>query len=194
MGLIYACGSFIISTSTSTRQSLTLSDAIMKMPQNLQSFLLFVNCLRDRLKILMQTEPKTSKLYVKELTWCIKLGYHSYSPKPGKLYHLGNIFWCVDKGRMKSTLEHTKSWFMILRLYEPAHEIMVLFVLRKLILQTRMRSHPVGLDVWFLVGPFVYFNTLCVRTAKALARQRICAGRDCIYAQASLSLHWSPLW
>ena len=28
-----------------------------------------------------------------------------------------------------------------------------LFVLGKLILQTRMRSHPVGLDVWFLVGP-----------------------------------------
>ena len=32
-------------------------------------------------------------------------------------------------------------------LYEPAHEIMALGVLRKLILQTRMRSHPVGLDV-----------------------------------------------
>ena len=32
-------------------------------------------------------------------------------------------------------------------LYEPSHEIMALFVLRKLILQTRMRSHPVGLDV-----------------------------------------------
>ena len=30
---------------------------------------------------------------------------------------------------------------------EPEHEIMALFVLRKLILQTRMRSHPVGLDV-----------------------------------------------
>ena len=30
---------------------------------------------------------------------------------------------------------------------EPSHEIMVLFVLLKLILQTRMRSHPVGLDV-----------------------------------------------
>ena len=30
---------------------------------------------------------------------------------------------------------------------EPAHEIMALFVIRKLILQTRMRSHPVGLDV-----------------------------------------------
>ena len=30
---------------------------------------------------------------------------------------------------------------------EPSHEIMALLVLRKLILQTRMRSHPVGLDV-----------------------------------------------
>ena len=30
---------------------------------------------------------------------------------------------------------------------EPAHEIMALFVLRKFILQSSMRSHPVGLDV-----------------------------------------------
>ena len=30
--------------------------------------------------------------------------------------------------------------------FEPSYEIMALFVLRKLILQTRMRSHPVGLD------------------------------------------------
>ena len=51
---------------------------------------------------------------------------------------------------------------------EPAREIMARFVLRKLILQTHMRSHPVGLDVWFFVGPFVYFHTSCVRTAKAL--------------------------
>ena len=50
------------------------------------------------------------------------------------------------------------------------------FVLRKLILQTRMFSHPVGLDVCCLVGPFVYFHTSCVRTAKALARLRKCAG------------------
>ena len=42
---------------------------------------------------------------------------------------------------------------------EPSHEIMELFVLRKLIVQTRMRSHPVGLDVRFLVRPFVYFHT-----------------------------------
>ena len=30
---------------------------------------------------------------------------------------------------------------------EPSHEIMVLFILRKLILQMRMRSQAVGLDV-----------------------------------------------
>ena len=60
--------------------------------------------------------------------------------------------------------------------FEPSHEIMALFVLRKFILQTRMRSHPVGLEVWFLVGPFVYFHTSCVRIAKALARLRGCAG------------------
>ena len=52
----------------------------------------------------------------------------------------------------------------------------LLFVLRKLILQTCMRSHPVGLDIRFLVGPFVYFHTSCLRTAKALARLRRCAG------------------
>ena len=53
---------------------------------------------------------------------------------------------------------------------------MALFVCRKLILQTRMCNHPVGLDIWLLVGPFVYFHTLCVQTAKALARLRGCAG------------------
>ena len=59
---------------------------------------------------------------------------------------------------------------------EPAHEMMVLFDLRKLILQTWMRSHPVGLDVCFFVGPFVYFRTSCVRTTKVLARVCRCAG------------------
>ena len=33
-----------------------------------------------------------------------------------------------------------------------------------------MCSHPGGLNVWFLVGPFVFFHTLCVRTVKALVR------------------------
>ena len=49
---------------------------------------------------------------------------------------------------------------------------MALFVLRNLIFQTGTRSHPVGLDVWFLVGLFIYFQTSCVRTVKALARLR----------------------
>ena len=52
------------------------------------------------------------------------------------------------------------------RLYGPSHEIMVIFVLRKLILQVSMRNHPVGLDVWCLVGPLVYFHTSCLRTEK----------------------------
>ena len=59
---------------------------------------------------------------------------------------------------------------------EPSHEIIVLFVLRKLILQSHMRSYPMGLDVWCLVRPYVYFHTSYVRTAKALARLRACAG------------------
>ena len=53
---------------------------------------------------------------------------------------------------------------------------MVLFFLRKLILQTCMHSHPVGLDVLFFVKHFVYFHTSCLRTVKALARLRACAG------------------
>ena len=61
-------------------------------------------------------------------------------------------------------------------LFEPCHEIMVLLVLRKLILQKRMGSHPVGLDVWFLVRPYAYFHTSCVQTAKALARLCGCVG------------------
>ena len=50
------------------------------------------------------------------------------------------------------------------------------FALRKFILQTRMRSHPVVLVVWILVGPFAYFHISCVQIAKALVRLRECAG------------------
>ena len=42
-----------------------------------------------------------------------------------------------------------------LSLIEPAHEIMVLFILRKLTIQTRLRSHLLGQDVCFFVGSFV---------------------------------------
>ena len=69
--------------------------------------------------------------------------------------------------RRKKTLKSEKQLWWI---FEPSDEIMVLFVLRKLILQTRMHSHPVGLHVWFLVGLFVYFHTSCVRTEKTLSR------------------------
>ena len=50
---------------------------------------------------------------------------------------------------------------------------MALFVLYKFILQIHMRSHPVGLDVRFLVGPFVYF-ILYVSEQQRLWRD--CAG------------------
>ena len=57
-----------------------------------------------------------------------------------------------------------------------AHEIMALFILHKPILQKCMRNHPNGLYFWVLVGPFVYFHTSCVRTAKALAKLHGYAG------------------
>ena len=77
---------------------------------------------------------------------------------------------------------------------EPAHDIMVRFVLRKLILQTHMRSHPVGLDV-FLVGPFDHFHTSYVRTAKALERLRGCTGSPelslvAFVVSAVISMSW----
>ena len=68
-------------------------------------------------------------------------------------------------------LEHTFLLGVLLlrKCNEPTHEIMALIALRKRNRQTRMRSNPLALYVWFLVRPFVYFHTLCVRIAKALA-------------------------
>ena len=77
---------------------------------------------------------------------------------------------------IKNHQNSQNSFELGLILFEPSHKIMVLFVLRKLIFQRRMRSHPVGLDVWFLIDPFVYFHTSCMRTAKAPVRLRGCAG------------------
>ena len=53
---------------------------------------------------------------------------------------------------------------------------MALFVLHKRILQMRVCSHSTGIDIWLLIGPFIYFHILWVRTAKALGRLRKCAG------------------
>ena len=59
---------------------------------------------------------------------------------------------------------------------EPTHEVMALFVLRKLILQTCRRSHPVGLDVWYLVRPFVYFHTfMCANGEGSGETARMCS-------------------
>ena len=60
--------------------------------------------------------------------------------------------------------------------FKPAHEIMALFDFHSLILQTHMLSHPVGLDVWFLVEPIICF-LLHVYEQQWLA-----------------SLPWLPLW
>ena len=68
------------------------------------------------------------------------------------------------------------SFVFLATIAEPSREIMVLFLLYKLIPQMRMGSHPVGLDVWFSIGPFVYFHASCVWTAKTLASPRGCAG------------------
>ena len=63
---------------------------------------------------------------------------------------------------------------------EPTHEILALFVLRKLILQTHMRSHPVGLDLWFWSDPSST-SILYVSEQRRL-------WQDCVDAQARLSL------
>ena len=65
-------------------------------------------------------------------------------------------------------------------------EILALFVRRKLILQTRMRSYPVGLDLWFWLDPSSTF-ILYVSEQRRF-------WRDWADAQAHLSLRWSPMW
>ena len=83
--------------------------------------------------------------------------------------------WRKNRSPWDEMLSETSEHFLR-RPYEPPHEITALFVLYKLIFETRLRSHPVGQDVWFLVRPFVYFQISCVRTAKVLARLRGYAG------------------
>ena len=70
-------------------------------------------------------------------------------------------------------------------IYEPSHEIMVLFVLRKLIIQTCMCSHPVGLvsDFWL--------NPSSTSILHMCEQRRL--WRDCTDVQAGLSLRWSPM-
>ena len=96
-------------------------------------------------------------------------------------------------------------WIDLQNRYEPTHEVLALFVLCKFILLIRMPSHPVGLDVWFLVWPFVYFYSSCVWTVKVLADAWPFAGRLCdkyhnlmswlIYTLPAFSCNWnSEIW
>ena len=59
------------------------------------------------------------------------------------------------------------------------------FVLRKLIRQKRMRSHPVGIDVLFLEDP------LSISILHVCEQRRL--WRDCADAQARLNLRWSHM-
>ena len=65
-------------------------------------------------------------------------------------------------------LIYTEYWIFLPLTFEPSHEITVLFVCRKLILQTCMS------DFW--LDPSSTSMLICVRTAKALARLHGCAG------------------
>ena len=81
--------------------------------------------------------------------------------------------WCHNlRAGLREGLDATTSEQGSSSAFEPYHEIMVLFILLKLILQMHMDSHPMVLGVWFSV-----FNTSGVQTAKALASAF--AGRLC---------------
>ena len=69
-----------------------------------------------------------------------------------------------------------------LKVFEPSHKIMVLFVLRKLILQLRMRCHPVA------VRCLIFGRTL------RLLPYFMCANsEDCANVQVRLSIRWSHM-
>ena len=88
-------------------------------------------------------------------------------------------------------LDHAKMCFMLYAnnkgADQPTHlrSLITIFVVHDMYpcsiqsfktLISHMHSHPMGLDVWFLVGPFFYFPTSCVQTPKALARLSRCTG------------------
>ena len=82
-------------------------------------------------------------------------------------------------------------------LNDPCHEIRVLFVLRKLILQMRMLNHPVGLDVWFSVSPFVYFHTSVDSEGSdetAQMRRLDWAFAGCLYDKYHNLMSWLNYW
>ena len=61
-----------------------------------------------------------------------------------------------------------------LLIIEPTHEIMALIASVNSIFK-HVCAATLGLHICYLIGPFVFFHTLCVQTAKALARLQGCA-------------------
>ena len=104
--------------------------------------------------------------------------------KTGRMPRLISVFaertFCFVGFVMRRLIWGSNTNHAIFGWFEDVTKIKILdmswFVLRKLILQTRMRSYPVGLGVWYFVGPFVYFLASCVRTVKALERLQGCTG------------------
>ena len=121
--------------------------------------LIISSCGQQRLIRLQESDSRFQSL----------LDKHDLSPLMTK----PTMWLCVQRRLRSAWATHfigsAVLWLLLTR-NEPSREIMVLFVFHKLILQTRMHSHPVGLDVSFLVGAFVYFYASCVQTAKTLAR------------------------
>ena len=89
-------------------------------------------------------------------------------------YSMNTVLFYMGVSKIEKNINSILLKSLLQLTFEPCHEIMVVFILRKLILQMRMRSHPVGLDICFLVGP--YCQTSIVQTGKALVRLHECAG------------------
>ena len=84
----------------------------------------------------------------------------------------------TDKNKLKaSPIQHTviAAFSVVTIPFEPSHKNMALFVLRKMILQTRMRSH-LGKGEEGAGARCLICLTSCARTTKDLARLRGCAG------------------
>ena len=77
--------------------------------------------------------------------------------------------------------------------YEVCHEIMVLFVLRKLILQTRMCSHPVG---WMRRLVWAFAGRICDKYQRLMSwlicflsycsdwvKEPLCKPNNCVYLE-----------
>ena len=67
-----------------------------------------------------------------------------------------------------SSWRHSESCVKHFLSYEPSYEKKDFIIVRKVILQTHMRSHQVGPDLQLFVCSFLLFHILCKRTEKAL--------------------------